>query len=160
MTPLGRRVPCVVLCVLSSFAMTAVAMAQDKFFDSNGVQIRYVEEGQGDPVLLIHGFGVSLDRWVAGGVLPNLAPDHRVVAFDVRGHGKSGKPPDRDGYGREIPRDAIRLLDHLGIRRAHVVGHSMGARLTAHLLATHSDRFVTATLNRAFIASNRTASPR
>jgi pimeloyl-ACP methyl ester carboxylesterase len=80
-------------------------------------------------------------------VLPNLARDYRVVAFDVRGHGKSGKPPDANAYGREIGLDAIRLLDHLRIERAHIIGHSMGARLAAQLLTTHSERFITATLN-------------
>jgi len=103
------------------------AFAQDKFFDSNGVRIRYVEQGNGDAIVLVHGFGVTLERWIASGVLPNLARDYRVIAFDVRGHGKSGKPPDLNAYGREIDLDAIRLLDHLRIQRAHIIGHSMGA---------------------------------
>lgn len=80
---------------LLCFAVTlTTGFAQDKFFDSNGVRIRYVEQGNGDAILLIHNFGNNLDRWIASGVLPNLARDYRVIAFDVRGHGKSGKPQD------------------------------------------------------------------
>jgi pimeloyl-ACP methyl ester carboxylesterase len=111
-----------------------------------GSCIRYVQQGNGDAILLIHNFGNNLERWISVGVLPNLARDYRVIAFDVRGHGKSEKPQDATGYGREIGLDAIRLLDHLGIQKAHIIGYSMGARLTAQLLTTHSERFITATL--------------
>ena len=134
------------VAVLSFLFIPVTGLAQDKFFDFNGVRIRYVEQGNGDAILLIHNFGNNLDRWIAVGVLPNLARDYRVIAFDVRGHGKSGKPQGATGYGKEIGLDAIRLLDHLGIQKAHIIGYSMGARLTAQLLTTHSERFITATL--------------
>ena len=143
MSSFSRNEVVVILCFL---LIPVNGIAQDKFFDSNGMRIRYVEQGDGDAILLIHNFGNNLDRWIALGVLPNLARDYRVIAFDVRGHGKSGKPQDATGYGREIGLDAIRLLDHLGIQRAHMIGYSMGARLTAQLLTTHPERFVTATL--------------
>jgi pimeloyl-ACP methyl ester carboxylesterase len=134
------------VAILFFLLIPVTGVSQDKFFDSNGVRIRYVEQGNGDAILLIHNFGNNLDRWIAFGVLPNLAQDFRVIALDVRGHGKSGKPQDASGYGREVGLDAIRLLDHLGIQRAHIVGYSMGARLAAQLLTTHSERFITATL--------------
>jgi pimeloyl-ACP methyl ester carboxylesterase len=124
-------------------------LAQDHFFDSNGVRIRYTDQGRGDAVVLIHGNGGSLRGWIDAGVLPNLARDHRVVALDARGHGQSGKPHDAKAYGREMGLDVIRLLDHLGIRRAHIVGYSMGASITAQLLTSHPDRFITATLGGA-----------
>ena len=61
--------------------------AQDKFFDSNGVRIRYLDQGSGEPVLLIHGYTRSIDtNWIDTGVFENLARDHRVIAFDLRGH--------------------------------------------------------------------------
>jgi pimeloyl-ACP methyl ester carboxylesterase len=144
MSSLIRNSGVALLCLL---LVPATALAQDKFFDSNGVRIRYVEQGIGDPIVLIHGFGHSIENWIASGVLPNLSRDYRVIAFDVRGHGKSGKPPAADAYGREIGLDAIRLLDHLGMQRTHVIGHSMGARLTAQLLTTNPERFISATLN-------------
>jgi len=69
-----------VLVVLGHVALDCVA-AQDQFFDSNGVRIRYVDQGSGPPVVLIHGFSGSLESgWVETGVLPNLATDYRVIA--------------------------------------------------------------------------------
>jgi pimeloyl-ACP methyl ester carboxylesterase len=122
------------------------AAPADQFFESNGVPIRYVEQGEGAPVLLIHGFTGNLDRhWINNGVFAALASKHRVIAMDCRGHGKSGKPADPKAYGVEMERDVIRLLDHLGIGRAHIIGYSMGAIMTGHLLTTHPNRFITAT---------------
>ena len=125
------------------------AFAQDKFFDSSGVRIRYVERGTGEPVVLIHGNGSTLESWVDAGVMPNLAKDYRVIALDARGHGQSGKPREANAYGSEMGLDVVRLLDHLGIQRAHIVGYSMGAHITAQLLTTHPERFLTATLGGA-----------
>jgi pimeloyl-ACP methyl ester carboxylesterase len=124
--------------------------AEDKFFDSAGVKIRYTDEGKGEPVLLIHGFGANLDfQWVVPGVSRGLAKQYRVIAFDNRGHGRSDKPHDPKQYGMAMVEDAERLLDHLHIKKAHVVGYSMGAMITAKLLATHPDRLLTATLGGA-----------
>jgi pimeloyl-ACP methyl ester carboxylesterase len=130
-----------------ALASRAIAQTTDKSFNSNGVQIRYVEQGAGEPILLIHGYTRSIEtNWLETGVFQDLAKDHRVIAFDLRGHGKSGKPTDPAAYGSDMVQDAIRILDHLGIRRAHVVGYSLGAIITAKLLTTNPDRFLTATL--------------
>ena len=139
---------CLLLCC-------GTAAAEDRFFDSNGVRIRYLEQGSGAPVVLIHGFTGSIERsWIDTGVLPDLARDHRVIAFDLRGHGKSGKPRDPRAYD-EIGRDAVRLLDHLGIARAHVVGYSLGGIIAAKLLTTRPERFITATLGGAAYRRSR-----
>lgn len=123
------------------------AFAQDKFFDSKGVQIRYVDQGSGPAIVLVHGYTSSIEHgWINTGVLPNLAKDHRVVAFDLRGHGKSGKSRDPNAYGNEMAQDIVRLLDHLRLPRAHIIGYSLGAQITAKLLTTNPDRFLTATL--------------
>ena len=91
----------------------------------------------GQPVVLLHGFSGSLDTgWVETGVLPTLASDYRVIALDSRGHGKSDKPHDPQSYGLQMGQDVVRLLDHLHIARAHIVGHSMGAGITAKLLTS------------------------
>jgi pimeloyl-ACP methyl ester carboxylesterase len=136
----------------------ALASAQDKFFDSNGVRIRYVDQGVGQPIVLIHGFTGDVETsWVKPGVLGNLAKDHRVIAFDVRGRGKSDKPRDPKLYGKEVAQDVVRLLDHLKIQRAHIVGYSMGAMITAKLVTTHPERFLTATLGGAAGRRNWTA---
>jgi len=135
------------LFALQFFALDRVA-AEDQFFDSNGVRIRYVDQGSGPPVVLIHGFSGSLDSgWVETGVLPKLATDYRVIALACRGHGQSDMPHDPQSYGLQMGQDVVRLLDHLHIARAHIVGHSMGAGITAKLLTTNPNRFLTATLS-------------
>jgi pimeloyl-ACP methyl ester carboxylesterase len=121
--------------------------AEEAFFDSKGVKIHYLGEGRGEFVLLIHGFTASIDlNWRAPGIIKALAQNYRVIALDNRGHGKSEKPHDSKKYGTEMVEDAVRLLDHLKIRKAHVVGYSMGAIITAKLLVTYPDRLLSATL--------------
>jgi pimeloyl-ACP methyl ester carboxylesterase len=114
------------LFALHLFAHDRVS-AQDQFFDSNGVRIRYVEQGSGPPVVLLHAFSGNLDtNWVETGVLPTLATDYRVIALDYRGHGKSDKPHDPKSYGLQMGQDVVRLLDHLHIARAHIVATRWG----------------------------------
>jgi pimeloyl-ACP methyl ester carboxylesterase len=116
-------------------------------FDSNGVKIHYTVEGKGEPVLLIHGFAANGDfNWRAPGVTKALADKYEVITIDNRGHGASDKPHDPAKYGEEMVEDAVRLLDHLGIKKAHVVGYSMGGMITAKLLTTHPERLLSATL--------------
>ena len=130
----------------------------DRFFDSDGVQIRYLDQGAGQPIVLLHGQGNNVDAaWVRTGVVANLAQDHRVIAVDLRGHGKSGKPHDPEAYGEEMGRDVLRLLDHLQIRRAHILGYSMGGAVSAKLLTTHPERFMTAIFGGSSGRRNRNA---
>jgi pimeloyl-ACP methyl ester carboxylesterase len=130
--------------------LTPGLRAQDKTFDSNGVKIRYTDQGKGEPVLLIHGFTANVEmQWGLPGVLKALAKDYRVIAYDNRGHGKSGKPHHPGKYGAEMVEDAVRLLDHLKVKKAHVVGYSMGAMIAAKLQATHPDRLLSVTLGGA-----------
>ena len=135
--------------LLAVFLWLGAASAQERFFLSGGVRINYVDHGAGVPVLLIHGFTASIEpAWIETGILPDLARDHRVIAFDLRGHGKSSKPHDPRDYD-ELALDAIRLLDHLGIQKAHVVGYSLGGIIAAKLLTTHAERFFSAVLGGA-----------
>jgi len=136
--------PAVLLC--AALLPTTTPAQQDKFFDSNGVRLRYIEQGQGQPIVLLHGNGNSLQSWIDAGVFNNLATDFRVIAFDARGHGKSGKPHDPRQYGPEMARDVVRLLDHLSIPKAHIIGYSMGAGTTLQLLTMNPERFRTAVL--------------
>jgi pimeloyl-ACP methyl ester carboxylesterase len=125
---------------------TKPAHGAEGSFDSNGVSIHYVDEGHGTPLVLVHGLTNSIQTWRDTGVFEDLARDHRVVALDMRGHGKSGKPHDPAAYGPEMYLDVIRLMDHLGIKQAHIVGFSLGAYFTSSLLAANPDRFTSATL--------------
>lgn len=134
------------LVVLVCLAAPTVALGQDRFFDSDGVKIHYLEQGTGEPVVLLHGRGNTVDLWTGTGLLEQLSASYHVVAFDARGHGKSDRPHEPEQYGRQLALDVVRLMDHLQIRRAHIVGYSMGAFTVAHLMTLQSDRFLTATL--------------
>jgi len=112
-------------------------------FASDGVRIAFSDEGDGDAVLLIHGFASSVrDNWLDPGWVGLLTGQgFRVVAFDNRGHGESEKLYDVKAYGAPLmAEDARRLMDRLGIARAHVMGYSMGARIAAFLALGHQQR--------------------
>lgn len=139
-----RRVIGMAAILVCLVASTALAL-EDKYLDANGVKIRYVDVGRGDPIVLLHGGTSNLESWVAAGVVENLQKDFRVIAFDARGHGKSDKPRDPAAYGRQQALDVVRLLDHLKVKRAHIVGFSLGGSTVAQLLTLHPERFLTAT---------------
>ena len=112
-------------------------------FDSDGVRIAYIDEGEGEPTLLIHGFASNVAaNWVdPSWVATLLGACRRVIAYDNRGHGQSEKLYDPALYGAPaMAEDACRLLDHLGIARADVLGYSMGARIAAFLAFQHPER--------------------
>ncbi len=111
-------------------------------FQSNGQTIAFLDEGEGPPILLIHGFGSSARvNWVNPGWVDVLVKSgRRVIALDNRGHGASDKPHAVEAYRvAAMAEDARNLLVHLGIHRADVMGYSMGARIAAMLALTHPD---------------------
>jgi pimeloyl-ACP methyl ester carboxylesterase len=120
-----------------------------------GVEIAYIDEGaatatKATPVLLIHGFASNVGtNWVHTGWVKLLVDaGYRVIAFDHRGHGQSDKPHAVEAYGAPImAEDARRLLDHLGVARVHVMGYSMGARVTAFLMLNHPERVASAVIS-------------
>ena len=119
-------------------------------FDSDGVEIAYIDEGAGPPTLLIHGFASNHRvNWVSTLWVRDLvAAGRRVIALDNRGHGESAKLYDRSAYTTPtMAGDAFRLLDHLAIDRADVIGYSMGARIAAFLALLHPDRVRSAALS-------------
>ena len=139
----------VVLAFLGLFvtSLYAVDTREDHFFDSNGVQIRYTVQGMGDPIILVHGFTANADaNWRVNGVIGRLEEDFRVIALDARGHGKSGKPHDPAAYGVEMVNDVVRLMDHLEIEKAHLVGYSMGGFITLAVASRHPDRLLSAVI--------------
>lgn len=114
-------------------------------FVRDGLKLAYFDEGDpnGTPVLLIHGFAsTAVANWVNPGWLKVLGEaGYRVIAIDNRGHGTSDKPYDSDVYHPWImAEDAVALLDHLGIPEAHVMGYSMGARVSTFMAIAHPDR--------------------
>lgn len=111
-----------------------------------GAMMYYEVHGTGEPILFIHGGGGSLELWRNGGYIEELSKDHMVIVADSRGQGRSSEGPGPITYGR-VGYDAIRLLDHLGIQRAHFVGHSSGGVAILHLLIDYSERIITATVS-------------
>lgn len=112
-------------------------------FNSGGVEIAYIDEGAGDPVILVHGFASNVTfNWIDPGWVRHLTrAGYRVIAVDNRGHGQSQKLHDLADYGAPIMADDIvRLMDHLGLARADVIGYSMGARISAFLGLRAPDR--------------------
>jgi len=118
--------------------------APDQFFVSNGVRIRYVSVGRGEPIILIHGWAADAEMWASA--IQDLSHDYHVIALDCRGHGKSGKPTDPSQYGMEMVNDVVRLMDHLGIAKAHILGYSMGGSITIKMLTAYPQRFLTAVI--------------
>ncbi len=104
----------------------------------NGINVHYQVKGEGPDVVLIHGVTSSLAIWFAR-VMPELGRKFRTTAYDLRGHGYSEPTPS--GYtSRAMSDDLIALLDHLGIERARLVGHSFGGSIALHTALLHPDR--------------------
>jgi pimeloyl-ACP methyl ester carboxylesterase len=128
-------------------ALTTVVygIAAADTFDSDGVEIYYTVQGEGEPLVLIHGFTASAAaNFGISGVLRGMADDFQVIALDCRGHGKSGKPHDPNQYGEQMVQDVINLLDHLNIKKANILGYSMGGFITTKLILEHPDRVLKA----------------
>lgn len=110
---------------------------------SAGLELNYLDEGSGEPILLIHGFASNANvNWVYPGWVDTLVKaGRRVIALDNRGHGASQKLYDPEAYRLPLlAEDARALLDHLGIGQADIMGYSMGARIGAWLTITHPER--------------------
>jgi pimeloyl-ACP methyl ester carboxylesterase len=106
-------------------------------FENSWGTTRYTVEGSGPPLLLIHGVGARLDNWE--GVAAILARRFRVIRYDLRGHGQSSKVPGP--YSLELfAEDAAALLDHLGIARAHMAGHSLGGMIAVTFASKYPQR--------------------
>jgi pimeloyl-ACP methyl ester carboxylesterase len=105
-------------------------------FQHDNVEIAFLDEGEGEPIVLVHGFASNAAvNWVQPGWFAFLkAAGRRVIALDNRGHGASTKLYDPAAYHSALmAADVAALLDHLALERADVMGYSMGARITAFL---------------------------
>jgi len=135
-------------CAAGAFAAYLTHQVEGDYLDAGGVRLHYTVDGAGEPVVLIYGFAANADlNWRKPGLVRMLVRDgYQVISLDARGHGLSEKPYDASKYGAELVEDVVRLLDHLGIDQAHVVGYSMGGFITLKLLGTHPERLRSATL--------------
>jgi pimeloyl-ACP methyl ester carboxylesterase len=105
---------------------------------ANGIEMHYQQAGQGQDVVLIHGVTGDLSTWYIG-VMPSLAKEFRVTAYDLRGHGYSEGTPS--GYtSAHLAADLDDLMENLGIKKAHIVAHSFGASVALHTAVLYPDR--------------------
>ncbi len=114
-----------------------LAGVRDRFVDLPGLRMHVAEAGEGDPVLLLHGF--PQHWWAWRGVIPRLAENHRVIVPDLRGAGWTDVP--RTGYDRDqLVADVLALLDALEVERVHVVAHDWSALIGFFLCFDHPER--------------------
>ncbi|HPO16870.1 MAG TPA: alpha/beta hydrolase [Candidatus Hydrogenedentes bacterium] len=142
-------VGCILLVTIAAVLLLAVYLllhqVHGQTFDSAGVNIHYTDQGEGVPVILVHGYTANSDlNWRLPRIHAKLRKHFRVITMDVRGHGLSGKPHDASKYGIEIANDILRLMDHLKVPKAHLVGYSMGGFITLKFVAMHSERLISA----------------
>lgn len=131
------------LCLGINLPVSA-GVSDDQYFDSDGVEIRYKVIGTGTPVILIHGFLSNFElNWQE--TIKVLAPHFQIIGMDARGHGKSSKPHNEDAYGVSMVKDVVRLMDHLSIKKSHVVGYSMGGMISLKMAALYPDRLYSST---------------
>jgi pimeloyl-ACP methyl ester carboxylesterase len=112
-------------------------------FHNGDVELAFLDEGDGDPIVLIHGFASSkVVNWVYPTWVSELKKHgRRVIAIDNRGHGESQKLYSPEDYHiGTMAADVRALMDHLGIARADMMGYSMGARITAFVAHSHPER--------------------
>ena len=135
-------------------------------FHNGAVEIAYLDEGEGDPIVLVHGFASSKDvNWVYPTWVSLLRQaGRRVIALDNRGHGNSTKLYDPEDYHiGAMAGDVRALLDHLALPRADLMGYSLGARISALLALKSPDRVRSAIfgspLRRSKITSQPVGSP-
>lgn len=119
------------IAILLFLVPVASLAVENQYFDSHGVRLRYIIDGEGETVVLLHGFSGSAEGlYLEPGTFGALVEaGFRVVALDQRGHGNSDKPHDPDDYGLEMVEDVRRLLDHLHVDKVHLAGYSMGAKV-------------------------------
>ncbi len=144
----------VTLAIFSMVALTAQGnfgpylgyLVEGQYCFADGVTLHYTDQGVGEPVILLHGFAMNTDiTWRDQGALDYLAGQFRVIGMDMRGHGLSAKPYSPGSYGVEMAKDVARLMDCLGIEKAHIVGNSMGGIVAIKFATLYPDRTQTLT---------------
>jgi pimeloyl-ACP methyl ester carboxylesterase len=124
-------------------ATTETEWTESYFAVTDGTKLHYAEMGSGTPVILIHGAGGSaIGNWFINGIAPALAPTNRVIGIDMRAHGLS--EPGPEGGRRNMSADVVEFMEQQGIEKAHIGGYSMGGFVTAGILASNPEKFITA----------------
>jgi pimeloyl-ACP methyl ester carboxylesterase len=123
---------------MSQTIQTAIAPAETGYADVNGLHLYYETYGSGAPLVLLHGGMLTIDLNFAS-LIPTLAQSHTVIAVELQGHGRTANI-DREITYANLATDVVALLDHLGIAKAAVLGHSLGGGVALELAVNHADR--------------------
>jgi pimeloyl-ACP methyl ester carboxylesterase len=108
------------------------------YVDVNGLHMYFEDRGDGSPLVLLHGGMLGIELSFAD-LIPDLVTRHRVIAVEAQGHGRTADI-DRPITPAALASDVVGLLDHLGLDRAHVLGHSLGAATALELAVSYPDR--------------------
>src|ERR1700681_3828617 len=114
----------------------------ERSFRAGPVEIAYLDEGDGDPIVLVHGFASTKEvNWVLPGWVATLTrAGRRVIALDNRGHGQSTRLYDPADYHTDrMAEDVVALIDHLALERVDLMGYSMGSRICAFVTVRRPD---------------------
>jgi pimeloyl-ACP methyl ester carboxylesterase len=110
----------------------------------DGVRLYFEECGAGTPVAFVHEYAGDHRSWAPQ--VRHLARQYRCITFNARGYPPSDVPREGARYSQDLARDDVKaVLDHLGIARAHIVGHSMGAYSTLHMGIRYPERCLSLT---------------
>src|SRR3954452_8831309 len=118
--------------------MSTTIRSTSGYADVNGLHMYHEVHGAGSPLVLLHGGILTIDLNFAT-LIPTLAASHQVIGVELQGHGRTADI-DRAIPPAALAADVVALLDHLGIERAHVLGHSMGGAVALELAVSHPDR--------------------
>ena len=118
------------------------------YLTNDGIKIYYETEGEGPPVVMVHGFASNIQQnWKQTNWVNTLKENYQLILSDVRGHGKSDKPHEESYYGyQKMTSDIIKLMEYLSIGKANFFGYSMGAYMTFHLLLRKPELLISAIL--------------
>ena len=112
------------------------------YANNQGVRIHYEVEGDGTPLVLLHGLADSYEMWSVSGYVESLKNEYRLILIDARGHGDSDKPHDPEAYTvRLMVDDFVAVLDDLKISKAHLLGYSAGGRMSFGIAKYSPQRF-------------------
>ena len=135
------------VAVLLALPYTANICCGAESVKIDGVRIAFSSEGSGDPVVLIHGLHSSTElNWKNPGIIKMLAENYQVICLDLPGHGESDKPESKDAYGLQMVHDVAKVMEHLKVQKAHLVGYSLGSMVALKFAAVHSDMTLSVTL--------------